>query len=147
MGWAPKIAVTAVLALAFAATGAGASTPFVTTKVPTNQTVKSLLKGKFHQTVMCRDGCRVIARIFIKPQLARTLGFKGVKSGQNYAVGLKQVNLGGEKPTRVLVPLGADANKRLAKWKKSLQLMGETYASSTSSHDRGQANWITTLRR
>jgi hypothetical protein len=144
---AARVVLLLVAAGAFAASSAGASTPFVTTKVPLNQTVRSLLKGKFNQSVTCRDDCSIIARIFIKPQIARKLGFKGVKSGQNYAVGLKQVKLSGEKSTRLRMPLGSDAKKRLRKWKKSLQLMGETYASSRSSNNRGQSNWVTTLRR
>jgi hypothetical protein len=143
---APKIALLLLLVGAFVTTSAGASTPFVTAYAPLNQTVKNLLRGKFRQKVTCRDSCKVIARIFIRPQVARKLGFTGVKSEQPYAVGLKQMTLSESKPTWVPMPLGADAKKRLRNWKGTLQLTGETYASSTSSSQRGQANWITSLR-
>jgi hypothetical protein len=136
----------AVLSLALAA-GAGASKPFVTTKVPLNQTLRSLLRGRFAQTVTCRDDCKIIARLFIRAQLARSLGFKRVKEGQPYAIALRQKRLAANRPTVLRIPLGRDAKKRLAKWRRSVQLTGETYASSTSSKARGQANWIATLRR
>jgi hypothetical protein len=89
----------------------------------------------------------VIARLFISAQVARQLGFKNAKSGQPYAIALKQVKLQADRPTRVRIAPGREAKRRLLKWKQRLQITGATYASSTSSDDRGQANWITTLRR
>ena len=52
-----------------------------------------------------------------------------------------------DKPTRIYMRLGGKARTRLATWKKALRLTGETYAESTSSSVRGQASWITLLRR
>jgi hypothetical protein len=144
------VGLTVVVAsvLASAAAGAGASKPFVTAKIPLNQTVKTLLRGKFVQKVTCARTCKVIARIFIMPQVARKLQFGRVMAGEPYAIALKQLRLRGEHPTRVRMALGRDAKKRLGKWKgRHLQVTGETYASSTSSGARGQANWITLLRR
>jgi hypothetical protein len=142
---------TAILiaATVFVSAGNGAATkePFVTAKVPLKQTVRKLIRGRFTQTVTCRDSCQVIARVFITAQVARKLGFKGVKAGKPYAIALKQVRLAGEKPTRVRMKLGQEARKRLPRWKQALRLTGETYASSRSSDDRGQATWVTLLRR
>jgi hypothetical protein len=143
------LVVGMVLVSLFAAggTGAEASTPFVTAQVRPMSAMTSLLRGRLGQTVTCRESCNVIARIFIRPQVARQLGFKRVTAGQSYAVGLRQVRLASGRPTRVVVALGPDARKRLPKWKRTLQLFGETYAGSTTSDERGQANWVTTLRR
>jgi hypothetical protein len=144
-----RICLTLLVLALFAAGGAGAeaSTPFVTVNVPLNQTLNKLLRGKFAETVTCRASCTVIARIFIGPTVARKLGFHGVKAGQPYAVGLRQLRLPGKRPTHVGMALGRDAKSRLWKWKQTLQITGETYASAASSRDRGQANWVTTLRR
>ena len=126
---------------------AGATAPLMTVRVPVNQTVKALVRGKFAQTATCRRACKVIARIFISPQVARKLHFTAVKKGVQYAVALKQVRLVGGKPTRISMRLGREARKRLPKWKKTLRLTGETYAEAISSGTRGQSNWVTTLRR
>jgi hypothetical protein len=136
------------LSVLFTAGGAhaGATAPLVTVRVPVNQSVKALVRGKFAQTATCRRSCKVIARIFITAQVARKLHFKAVKTGTPYAVALKQVKLAGGKPTRLYMRLGREARKRLPKWKKALRLTGEMYAESVSTRARGQANWVTTLR-
>ena len=142
------VATVAVCLLsAAAAPGARATPPLVTVQLPQKQTVGDLLRGKFVQTVTCRRSCKVIAQAFIPAQVARKLHFAGVKRGAPYAVALRQVELKSGKPTRIYMRLGSDAKKRLATWKKTLRLTGETYAESTSLSVRGQANWITLLRR
>ena len=147
------ISIVVAATLAVVPVVAGAPSPFVTAKVSLNQNVKSLVRGRFTQTVTCRDDCSVIARLFIRPGVARKLGFKRVKKNQRYAIALKQVRLSGDRPTKIRMALGKVAKKhvtkkRLKKLKlRTIQVTGETYASATSSDQRGQSSWITTLRR
>lgn len=138
------LAVGAGLALA---AFASAATPFVTAQVPLDQTVDSLVAGKFTQYVKCQRTCRIKATIFIRPAVARQLGFTNVRAGQKYAIGTKSVRLLGGRRTAIRVIVSDEAKRRLPRLKQDLQLIGEVPAASTTTRVRGQANWVTTLVR
>jgi hypothetical protein len=145
------VAAAIAVSLLFAAVGAGAAAapPLVIVQLPQSQTMKELLRGKFVQTLTCRYACKVTARIFISPHVARKLHFSGLRAGvqEPYLIALRNVRLVAGKATRIYVRLSAEAKRRLPTWKKALRLTGEDYAQSTSSSARGQASWITILRR
>jgi len=143
------VATTLALSVLFAAaaSGAASTSAVVTARIPLNQTVKALVRGKFAQIITCRRSCKVIAEIFIPVQVARKLRFPAVTPGTPYALAHKQVKLAGGKPTRVYMRLGAAARKRLARWKKPLRLTGETRAEWLHTRVRGQASWISVLRQ
>ncbi|HEU5211787.1 MAG TPA: hypothetical protein VFU10_03385 [Gaiellaceae bacterium] len=115
--------------------------------MPFNQSVKGLVAGKFYEKAKCTQVCRVTTAIFIRPAVAKKLGFKHVGKAL-YRIGSKTSKLsGGKAMTRVYVPVTREAKTRLAKATTQLQVIGQVAATSTSSPSRrGSAGWITALR-
>jgi hypothetical protein len=146
---AKQVAATSVAALllGIGTAAAGASSPLVTATAPFNQSVKSLVAGKFYEKAKCKQSCRVTTAIYIRPGVAKKLGFLHVGKSL-YLIGRKTSKLsGGTTMKRVYVPVSREAKKRLPKVKTELQVLGQVAAAATTEPSRrGSAGWITTLR-
>lgn len=135
------------LLLGMGAGAAGAGPSLVTATAPLDQSVKSLVAGTFYESAKCLRACRTTTGIYIRPGVAKTLGFQHVGASL-YLIGRKTSKLpGGTKASRVYVPVSLEARKRLAKVKTELQVIGRVAATATAAPPRrGSAGWIVALR-
>jgi hypothetical protein len=141
-----------VLTVLVAGSGApaGAQTqprPLINVQVPLDQTVRDLLRGSLVENVTCAQSCRTTTTIFIRAQLARSLGFKNVK-GQQVAVGSRRMSLAARTRVKIRLPVSAAAETLLAGANPGTQLIGRVVAQAVPTGSRrGTANWITSLGR
>ncbi len=144
-----RLCVPVVLALVTtlgAAPAGGTTAPSVTATAPLNQTMKSLLSGKFVETVVCTRACDIRTSVQIRSLVAKKLGFTGVNmKQQGFEIGTNTAHLSAAKPTKVAVTLTPEAKKRLAKATLPLQLVGKV---TTVILSKGlEADWIVSVAR
>jgi hypothetical protein len=139
-------AILASVTLAAAPVGARKNT-FVIAKVPLDRTVSDLLRGRFKETVTCRKACILTTSVRIRPKVARSLGFKGVKAGQWLEIATNKARLRTTRPMKVGFVLTSQAKRLLPRAKGELQILGHVAAIATLQSSRqGAAGWIVTLR-
>jgi len=135
-----------LIAALVVAVPAAARVNLVTAKVPLNNSVSHLLRGSFKETVSCTRACSLRTSVRIRPQVARTLGFKGVRSGQLFQIATNSSRLRVRGAVRLGFVLTPQAKSLLPRVKSELQLIGTVNAVTTAKPaKRGTASWIVTL--
>ena len=125
---------------------AAARVTLVTAKVPLNKSVSQLLRGSFKETVSCTRACSLRTSVRIRANVARSLGFQGVRSGKLFQIATNSSRLRVNGAVRLGFTLTPQAKALLPRAKSDLQLIGTVNAVTTAAPvKRGTASWIVTL--